>query len=383
MQALADYCECDWQRWPADASSSWAARRQYVDLLLAKKRARVQRFPQCDPLDEYPAVPYYRVDNGPWLFDSTGFALHLDAMGRGASPPLIPAESALAFVAQLIDEAFDEFGLYLVHHMRWAGTRRTTTMPEVTASEMRLLMPRFIRARLPDSLAARQSRRCPYLFSVAPEGFDLGIPHAQTPPSLPGFPETHSLLNGAWRGFLAAMEALLAKQPFLLGDRFTLADASAYGQLSMNLIDGAPTELLRQLAPVTHDWLCSIRDGRHAGSEGALYLSEHLRPLLKIISDTFVPLMSQNCAAYAACLERGETLFNEAAFNRQRSLYEGELLGYPFRAVVKDFQVRVWRDLLHAWMQLPQEAADIVQDYVPPECTAALNAGSESMQQAR
>ncbi|GAB5449910.1 MAG: hypothetical protein Hals2KO_02380 [Halioglobus sp.] len=375
MQALADYCECGWQRWPADASSTWAARRQYFGLMLATKRGRVRRFPQRDPLDEYPAVPYYRIDNGPWFFDSTGFAMHLDAIGQGNSTPLIPTEGALAFVAQLIDEAFDEFGLYLVHHMRWAGTWRTTTMPDVTAAEMRLLMPRFMRARLPDSLAARQSRRCPYLFSVAPQGFDLGIAQAQTPPSLPGFPETHSLLNGAWRSFLAAMEAVLAKQPFLLGDRFTLADASAYGQLSMNLIDGAPAELLRQLAPTTFDWLCSIRDGRHIGSKGALYLSEDLQPLLKIISDTFVPLMSQNCAAYERCIERGETLFNEAAFNQGRALYDGELLGYRYRAVVKDFQVRVWRDLLHAWGQLPREDADVVQDYLPAVCTAVLEGG--------
>ncbi len=376
MQALADYCECGWQRWPAEASSSWAARRQYIGLMLATKRGRVRRFPTRDPLDEYPAVPYYRVDNGPWFFDSTGFAHHLDAMGQGNATPLIPPESALAFVAQLIDEAFDEFGLYLVHHMRWAGTRRTTTMPAVTVSEMRLLMPRFMQARLPYSLAARQSRRCPYLFSVAPEGFDLGISQAQTPPSLPGFPETHSLLNEAWRSYLVAMEAVLAKQPFLLGDRFTLADASAYGQLSMNLIDGAPAELLRELAPATYDWLCLIRDGRHRGSTGALYLSEHLQPLLKIISETFVPLMSQNCAAYERCRERGETLFNEAAFNRGKSLYDGELLGYPFRAVVKDFQVRVWRDLLHAWARLPQEVADVVQNYLPADCAAVLDRGT-------
>ena len=43
------------------------------------------------------------------------------------------------------------------------------------------------------------------LFSVAPDDFDAGMPAVRTPPSRPGFPETHSLLNQAWRNYLAAM----------------------------------------------------------------------------------------------------------------------------------------------------------------------------------
>jgi glutathione S-transferase len=46
----------------------------------------------------------------------------------------------------------------------------------------------------------------------------------------------------SWRRYLAAMENVLREQPFLLGQRFTLADASAYGQLSMNLVDGRAAE---------------------------------------------------------------------------------------------------------------------------------------------
>ena len=32
---------------------------------------------------------------------------------------LFPEDPCLGFVAQLIDEAFDAFGLYMVHHKRW------------------------------------------------------------------------------------------------------------------------------------------------------------------------------------------------------------------------------------------------------------------------
>jgi hypothetical protein len=44
--------------------------------------------------------------------------------------------------------------------------------------------------------------------------------------------------------------------------------------------------------------------------------------------------------------------FNEAAFNRGRALYDGELLGRPFRSVAKTFQVRVWCELCRQWREL-------------------------------
>lgn len=45
------------------------------------------------------------------------------------------------------------------------------------------------------------------------------------------------------------MEHLLSAQPFLLGERFTLADASAYGQLGMNLVDPQSMHYCRTWLP--------------------------------------------------------------------------------------------------------------------------------------
>jgi hypothetical protein len=148
------------------------------------------------------------------------------------------------------------------------------------------------------------------------------------------------------------MEEVLRSQPYLLGERFTLADASAYGQLSMNLVDGRAADRLRELAPTTFSWLCSIRDGGHTTSRGRLHQSPELRPLLAVIGQTFVPLMQQNEAAYLSAHEGGETLFNERAFDAGRALYDGQLLGHPFRAVVKTFQVQVWRELRAGFAEL-------------------------------
>jgi hypothetical protein len=108
-----------------------------------------------------------------------------------------------------------------------------------------------------------------------------------------------------------------------------------------------------------------IRDGGHTHSSGKLYLSEHVQPLLEIISTTFIPLMQQNEAAYCSALSRGQTLFNEAAFNSGEALYDGTLLGRPFRAVVKTFQVAVWRELCVQWDALAESDREYVSHLLP------------------
>jgi len=364
MQALADFSGRSWQRWPDQASFT-----QAIVASLRLRRGRrlhtIERYPaRIDGMDEYPEVPYYSLDGKRYYYDSTALARHLDALGASRLP-LIPADPQLRFVCHLIDEAFDEFGLYMVHHNRWVTSAATNIMGEMTSREMRKLLPPGVRQRIARNVSERQTRRCPYLFSVAPMGYDAGLPAPRNPPSRVGFPPTHDMLDTAWRRYLAAMEQLLETQPYLLGEHFTLADASAYGQLSMNLVDGKAAELLEELAPRTFQWLCSIRDGAHRGGHGKLQLSERLAPLMDIIGETFLPLMQQNAAAYREAHTRGQTLFNEAAFDRGEALYDGELLGKPFRSVAKSFQVVVWQELCDAWYALPPEDRDQLQSRYP------------------
>jgi glutathione S-transferase len=361
MQSLLDYAGHSWERWP-DQAGRWSALTMAVRLQLAKRRGAVRRFPAMSAqFDEYPAVPFYTQDGNTFYYDSSALAHHLDHRQQLDHTPLVPRDSRMAFVCQLIDEAFDEFGLYMVHHMRWVTSARTTPMGDVTARELRALLPPGFTPLLARRLYHRQVSRCPYLFSVAPEGFDVDMSPRRTPPARAGFPPTHALLDEAWRRYVAAMESLLARQPFLLGGRFTLADASAYGQLGMNMVDPEAAALLQELAPRTWRWLCAIRGGEHRSAKGELALTPALQSLMAVISETFIPLMKQNEAAYEVARARGETLFNEAAFARGRALYDGQLLGYPFRAVVKTFQVRVWREVQASWRALQAGDRDMLE----------------------
>ena len=362
IEALLNCRGIPFRRLPRDGGR-WENMLMAMRLYRARRQRKVQRYPSMDTLDEYPEVPYLIVNGTTFHYDSSAVARWLDEQHPGATR-FSPTDPVPAFIATLIDEAFDEYGLYMVHHQRWVCSAEDTPMGEVTAAEFsRLLFPPFTN-RIRRDMPRRQVRRCPYLFSVAPEGYEANVEPLRVPPSRPGFPETHTLLVQSWHAFLAAMESVLSAQPYLLGDRFTVADASAYGQLSMNLIDPGSVADLQQRAPLTYRWLLDIRDGKMRGS-GEVKLTPALQPLLDIIMQTFAPLMLQNETAYQRELGSGQTLFNEAAFDRNIALYDGELLGHPFRSVVKSFQVRVWRDLCQRWRQLSPGEKDVLRGMLP------------------
>ena len=74
------------------------------------------------------------------------------------------------------------------------------------------------------------------------------------------------------------------------------------------------------------------------------------------------PVDAQNLAGWEHSRLRGETCFNERGFNAGRALYNGVLLGRPFRSVAKTFQVRVWRSLMDEWNALPAYARAALEE---------------------
>lgn len=350
-RALLDWVALPYEWLPADGSR-WTNLRAWWRIERAKRTRTAIRFPATTPLDEYPLVPFL-VDRDAVHYDSTAIARWIDARHPARGGRLVPDDPACAFVASLVDEAFDELGLYVVHHFRWVVSAETNDAGRRLARELRRHAPPGCGPLVAWWFPRRQVRRLPYLFSVAPERAASGrLPEALLPPTRPGFPPTHALLEEIWTRWIDAVESVLATRPFLLGERFTLADASVYGAFGMNLADPTADERMRIRAPRTHAWLESIRHRAHVGSRGEVALHADLGPLLRTLRHTFVPLMIQNARAWEAATLRGETLFNERAFDAGRALYDGTLLGQPFRSVAKTFQVQVWRELEAAWAAL-------------------------------
>lgn len=309
-------------------------------------------WPQRTEDDEYPLVPYLFGPQGENLYDSSAIAEWLDRRLSDAQK-LIPAEPLAGFVARLIDDYADEFLLYVVHHQRWVVSATDNDAGQRLAHEFRSLIGP-LRPLMARHFSVRQTRRLPYLFSVASEGFHIpGLSQKRQPPARSGFPPTHALLEAAHTRLVDVLDALLATRPYVLGDRFTLADAALYGQLGMNLADPSTAQALQARSPRLHRWLLDLHKGKPlAVADGALRIDDTLKPLLAEIARIHLPLMQQNAAAHALFRQQGLRRFNEAAFNAGEALYDGLLDGTPYRSVAKSFQARSWRDCRARWQQL-------------------------------
>ncbi len=376
IQALLEYAKVPYRLLPANGKRIENLEIQ-ARLEVAKFTGKVTRFPVMSDLDEYPLVPYLTEDGRHFQFDSTAIAHWLDSQREGHTgahtdkregETFFPKSPVLRFLATLIDDAMDEFGLYMVHHMRWVTSATTNNAGARLAREFKHILPVGARWLVAKQFSERQVSRLPYLFSVAPEGHRWEINERLQPPFIDYWPETHNLLDNAWKMYLGAMERLLAQQPYVFGDRFTVADASIYGQLSMNLKDPRAANLLEDIAPITYDWLCGIRDGQHVLDKTVVSemtmtpeLISALKPLLDIIMQTYSSLMAQNSNAYDSYKRGGQAVFNEKAFDQRKALYDGELMGYPFRSVVKTFQERIWRDICDTWEALKAEDRDALK----------------------
>jgi glutathione S-transferase len=309
--------------------------------------------PALSELDELPLVPYLIGPRGEVIFDSSAIADWLDERPAANHPRLLPASGATRFAARLLDEYFDEMGLYFAHHNRWVLSASTNDAGQRLAQEFRTLVPRPLRRRFAERFAARQVRRLPYLFSVAgaePERYDL--PAYRRPPGRAGFPSTNDLLDTCFRRMLDRLDSVYRAQPFLLGERFSVADASAYGQLAMNLSDPAAAATIELRAAATTARVRAFASRGAESSTASHELRPCLVPLLEEIGETFIPLMQQNEAAYAAARASGAQAFNERGFDHGVALYDGVLAGRPFRSVAKTFQVAVWRRLKTEWRAL-------------------------------
>lgn len=295
-------------------------------------------------LEEFPLVPWLFPESGGYLCDSTEIGLYLERTHEGA---VTPGDPATAFASRLIEEAVDEVGLYALHHTRWVTSGRTTIAMPKLAEEIAGSLGRPAASLFIKKFGPRQVRRLNYLFSVAPEGADFSdFPTDMKPPARAGFPPTHELLDTIWFSMLDGVEHALADgRDYLFGDGLTMADAALIGNLgSTLLVDPEAAEIMEDRAPRTVSWLRANLEGTPKLGE-VHELGESQSPLLNWASEAFIPLMKQNAEAYERCpVEEGGPR-NEKAYNRGINLFDGELMGHPYRTVVKDFQVKTYREI--------------------------------------
>jgi glutathione S-transferase len=260
--------------------------------------------------------------------DSTPIIRRLETDYNGRS--VLPSDPVLAFIDYLIEDFADEWCTKYMFHYRWhfeadadnAGTLLPLGVKSVAMpSEEHQLFKTFI--------AERQIER---LYVVGSND------------------TTAPIIDASYRRFLKAMEAHLATQPYMLGNRPGAGDFALYGQLTQLVgFDPTPCAIAHELSPRTVAWVSLLEDlSGVEPTEGdwntADSLPDSLQGILNEIGRMYAPAMLANAKAVQAGEKTWEAQIDGANWAQQTFPYQAKCLNWineQYRALSAEDRARV------------------------------------------
>ena len=298
------------------------------------------------PDADVPVIPVlgFHGDDGSVdvMVDSSPQIARLEQEYDGRS--LVPIDPALAFIDFLLEDFADEWVTKAMYHYRW------TYAPDIEKAGLLLPLDQDLHAaddrlqRAHDFIIDRQVSRRPLVGST-----DANLP----------------IIEGSYERLLDILQALLAEQPFVFGNRPGRTDFALSGQLTpMTWWDPTPMGIAVERAPRAINWIQRMDDlgwWPVAGDDGwsdVDGLSHPVQQLVREAGSTYAPFMLANAEAIAAgadevvCEILG-TEYRQAPFKYQakcltwlREAYEA--LDARSRSVVDGLLVGTGCDLLVA-----------------------------------
>lgn len=297
---------------------------RFVEMDLAGFRA-------CARATGVAQMPALRTPEGEWLTDTTAILRRLEVEVPG--PALQPEAPLAAFFSLFLEDAFDEWLWRPALYYRWAFPEDARLMSRRIAATLMRDVP------LPLALKAAGVRRRQQRVYLRQDGITR-----RTAPSVARlYPEV-----------LDVLESILARRPFLFGERPVAADFGLFGPMFRHFAsDPTPAEILRERAPAVLAWTARLWNAR-AGAIAAAPLPEEapadLDPLLRLAARDHLAELSANAAAAAAGLRF-------ARFRRA---------GADWRLPVSLYRVQCLADLQAAFAALaPAGRAEVLQRLGP------------------
>lgn len=241
--------------------------------------------------------------------DSTPIIRRLEEMYSGRS--VLPEDPALAFVDYLIEDFADEWCTKYMFHYRWYPQADADNAGTLLPLGMDVSLPQDAHKQFKEFVAERQIGR---LYVVGSN--DITAP----------------VIDASYRRFLAAMEAHLANQKFMLGNRPAAGDFGLYGQLTQLVgFDPTPREIAHEVSPRTVAWVDHMRDqsGLEPTEQDWIRLEEQpesLRGLMREIGRVYAPAQLANARAVAAGDKTWEAEIDGAPWTQQTFPYQAKCL---------------------------------------------------------
>ncbi len=212
--------------------------------------------------------------------DSTPIIRRLEREHAGRS--VIPGGPALAFLDELIEDYADEWLTKAMFHYRWAYADDIRKAGRQLPLWRKLSIPDESLDSLSAMISDRQINRLYVVGSNAVTG---------------------PVIEASYRRFLAAFEAHLSIQPFVLGRRPASADFAIYGQLTqLAQFDPTPMALTVETAPRVHAWVSLMEDlsGLEPSEDGWIDIAAPPPTLLAVLAEigrVYPPVMLANARA--------------------------------------------------------------------------------------
>ena len=225
-------------------------------------------------------MPQVEMPDGSWLTDTTAIMGEFET--RFPGPALSPRDPAARFASLLLEDYGDEWLWRPALHYRWSFAEDMTLMSAQIARTMLrdLKLPFWLRRQI----VLRRQRRV-YL---AGDGVTK---------------ETVPQIEALYLDTLDAMEAVLAKRSFLMGERPVEADFGFFGSMFRHFSsDPTPAAIMRARAPHVLLWvarLWAVQPGDIEKAALPASVPDDLAPLFTRISSEYLPYLIANESALA------------------------------------------------------------------------------------
>lgn len=241
--------------------------------------------------------------------DSTPIIRRLETEHAGRSA--LPNDPALAFIDYLLEDFADEWITKYMFHYRWYFDADAANAGLLLPLTYGVNMPAKQLEQLKAVIAQRQTAR---LYVVGSND------------------TTAPIIDESYRRFLSALNAHLAGQPYLLGNRPGAGDFAMFGQLSQLIgVDPTPRAIAHDLAPRVVAWTAMMEDLTGLEPQDSDWYDptetpDTLRGILDEVGRTYAPAQLANAKAVQAGEKTWETEICGALWTQPTFTYQAKCL---------------------------------------------------------